>query len=56
VLHEGQTRTPLAAEYLKSGDLIEPLPQLRIDSPIAFWLILSPRARSSAQARLKLPL
>ena len=39
-------RTPLVAEHLKSGDLVEPLPKLRIDSPMAFWLILSPRARS----------
>jgi LysR family transcriptional regulator, glycine cleavage system transcriptional activator len=44
-------RTPLVAEHLESGDLVEPLPKLRIDSPMAFWLILSPRARSSANAR-----
>jgi LysR family transcriptional regulator, glycine cleavage system transcriptional activator len=44
-------RTPLVAEQLRSGDLVEPLPQLRIDSPMAFWLILSPRARSSATVR-----
>jgi LysR family transcriptional regulator, glycine cleavage system transcriptional activator len=44
-------RTPLVAEYLNSGDLVEVLPTLRIDSPMAFWLILSPRARSSANAR-----
>jgi LysR family transcriptional regulator, glycine cleavage system transcriptional activator len=44
-------RTPLVAEHLRSGDLVEPLPQLRIDSPMAFWLIQSPRARSSASVR-----
>jgi LysR family transcriptional regulator, glycine cleavage system transcriptional activator len=44
-------RTPLVAEHLKSGDLVEPLPKLRIDSPMAFWLILSPRARSTTNAR-----
>jgi LysR family transcriptional regulator, glycine cleavage system transcriptional activator len=44
-------RTPLVAESLNSGDLVEPLPKLRIDSPMAFWLILSPRARSTTNAR-----
>jgi LysR family transcriptional regulator, glycine cleavage system transcriptional activator len=44
-------RTPLVAEYLNSGDLVEPLPKLRINSPMAFWLILNPRARSTVNAR-----
>ncbi len=44
-------RTSLVAEQLNSGDLVEVLPGLRIDSPMAFWLILSPRARSIANAR-----
>ena len=44
-------RTPLIAESLASGDLVEPLPKLRIDSPMAFWLVLGPRARSTSTAR-----
>ncbi len=44
-------RTSLVAEQLASGDLVEILPQLRMDSPMAFWLILSPRQRSLTSAR-----
>lgn len=44
-------RTPLVAESLARGDLIEPMAQLRIDSPMAFWLLLGPRARVLATAR-----
>ncbi|MEO7952779.1 MAG: LysR substrate-binding domain-containing protein, partial [Polaromonas sp.] len=33
-------RTPLVAESLASGDLVEPFPQLRLDSPLAYWLIV----------------
>jgi LysR family transcriptional regulator, glycine cleavage system transcriptional activator len=44
-------RTALIAEHLQRGDLIEVLPKLRIDSPMAFWLILSPRQRSTSTAR-----
>ena len=36
-------RTPLVAESLASGDLVEPFPQLRLDSPLAYWLIVGPR-------------
>lgn len=36
-------RTPLIAESLASGDLLEPFPQLRLDSPMAYWLIVGPR-------------
>lgn len=36
-------RTPLIAESLASGDLVEPFPQLRLDSPLAYWLIVGPR-------------
>ncbi len=34
-------RTPLVAASLASGELIEPLPKLRIDSPMAYWLIVA---------------
>jgi LysR family transcriptional regulator, glycine cleavage system transcriptional activator len=44
-------RTPLVAEQLARGDLVEILPKLRMDSPMAFWLILSPRQRSVSTAR-----
>ena len=36
-------RTPLIAESLASGDLIEPFPGSRLDSPLAYWLIVGPR-------------
>lgn len=36
-------RTPLIAESLASGDLVEPFPDLRLDSPLAYWLIVGPR-------------
>ena len=38
------TRTPLVAESLALGDLVEPFPKLRLDSPLAYWLILGPRS------------
>ena len=37
-------RTPLVADSLASGDLVEPFPQLRLDSPLAYWLIVGPRS------------
>ncbi|MEJ7928598.1 LysR substrate-binding domain-containing protein [Ramlibacter sp. AN1015] len=36
-------RSPMVAESLASGDLVEPLPGFRMDSPMAYWLILGPR-------------
>jgi DNA-binding transcriptional LysR family regulator len=36
-------RLPLIAESLDHGDLVEPLPQLRMDSPLAYWLLVGPR-------------
>ena len=36
-------RTPLVAESLASGDLVEPFPTLRLDSPLAYWLIVGLR-------------
>ena len=38
-------RTPLIAESLASGDLVEPFPTLRLDSPLAYWLIVGPRSQ-----------
>lgn len=37
-------RLPLVAESLASGDLVEPFPKLRLDSPMAYWLIVGPRS------------
>ena len=41
-------RLPLVAESLANGDLIEPLPKLRMDSPMAYWLIIGPAQRAAA--------
>ena len=37
-------RLPLVAEHLASGDLVEPLPHARLDSPLAYWLLVGPRS------------
>jgi DNA-binding transcriptional LysR family regulator len=37
-------RLPLVAESLANGDLIEPLPHQRMDSPMAYWLVIGPRS------------
>lgn len=37
-------RLPLVAEALANGDLIEPMPRLRMDSPLAYWLLVGPRS------------
>lgn len=37
-------RMPLISEALASGDLIEVLPGMRIDSPLAYWQVTGPRA------------
>lgn len=37
-------RLPLVAEHLANGDLVEPLPQTRLDSPLAYWLLVAPRS------------
>jgi DNA-binding transcriptional LysR family regulator len=36
-------RLPLVAESLASGDLVEALPNQRMDSPMAYWLVVGPR-------------
>ncbi len=36
-------RLPLIAESLALGDLVEPLPNMRLDSPMAYWLVVGPR-------------
>ncbi|HZY16088.1 MAG TPA: LysR substrate-binding domain-containing protein [Ramlibacter sp.] len=37
-------RLPLVAESLANGDLVEPMPSLRLGSPMAYWLIVGPRS------------
>jgi DNA-binding transcriptional LysR family regulator len=37
-------RLPMIAESLANGDLYEPLPHQRMDSPMAYWLIVGPRS------------
>ncbi len=37
-------RMPLVADSLASGDLVEVLAGMRLDSPLAYWLIVGPRA------------
>ena len=44
-------RLPMIAESLANGDLIEPLPGLRMDSPMAYWLILGPRSDHRPEIR-----
>ena len=44
-------RLPLVAESLANGDLIEPLPRLRMDSPMAYWMIVGPRSAQRPEIR-----
>ena len=44
-------RLPLVAESLANGDLIEPLPKLRMDSPMAYWLLVGPRSAQRPEIR-----
>ena len=42
-------RLPLVAESLANGDLVEALPNTRIDSPMAYWLVPGPRCTGRAE-------
>ena len=44
-------RLPLVADALASGDLVEVLPGTRLDSPLAYWLLLGPRSRQRPEAQ-----
>jgi LysR family glycine cleavage system transcriptional activator len=44
-------RLPLVAESLACGDLVEPLPHTRIDSPLVYWLL--PVQRSMQRPEVK---
>ncbi|MBK9573862.1 MAG: LysR family transcriptional regulator [Rhodoferax sp.] len=45
------TRMPLVADSLASGDLVEILPGMRLDSPMAYWLIVAPRSADRPEIR-----
>jgi DNA-binding transcriptional LysR family regulator len=44
-------RLPLVAEHLASGDLVEPLPHTRLDSPLAYWLMVAPRSAQRPEVK-----
>ena len=37
-------RMPLIADALANGDLVEILPDMRLDTPLQYWRIMGPRA------------
>jgi len=45
------TRVPLVADSLASGDLVEILPHMRLDSPMAYWLIVAQRSAARPEIR-----
>jgi LysR family transcriptional regulator, glycine cleavage system transcriptional activator len=44
-------RLPMIAESLANGDLVEPLAQHRMDSPMAYWMIVGPRSAQRPEIR-----
>ncbi|MFT3718901.1 LysR substrate-binding domain-containing protein [Pseudorhodoferax sp.] len=44
-------RLPLVAESMANGDLVEVLPERRMDSPMAYWLILAARSAQRPEIR-----
>lgn len=44
-------RMPLVAQSLANGDLIEALPQTRMDSPLAYWLMKAPRGTERPEVK-----
>jgi LysR family glycine cleavage system transcriptional activator len=44
-------RSSLIAESLANGDLVEVLPQHRMDSPMAYWLMVGPRSALRPEIR-----
>ncbi len=44
-------RSSLVAESLANGDLIEVLPQHRMDSPMSYWLIAGPRSAARTEVK-----
>lgn len=44
-------RQPLVAESLANGDLVEVLPEMRLSSPLAYWLLVAPRSKLRPEVR-----
>ena len=44
-------RMPLVADSLASGDLVEVLPGMRLDSPMAYWLIIAPHSHTRPEVQ-----
>jgi len=44
-------RMPLVADSLASGDLVEVLPGHRMDSPLAYWLLVGPRSQQRPEVQ-----
>ena len=44
-------RQPLVAESLANGDLVEVLPDMRLSSPLAYWLLVAPRSKLRPEVR-----
>ena len=44
-------RLPLVAESLANGDLVEPLPKMRLDSPLVYWLVVAPRTHQRPEVK-----
>jgi DNA-binding transcriptional LysR family regulator len=44
-------RLPLVAESLANGDLVEPLPKMRLDSPLVYWLVVAPRMHQRPEVK-----
>lgn len=44
-------RMPLVADSLASGDLLEVLPGMRLESPMAYWMLVGPRSALRPEIR-----
>ena len=44
-------RMPLISDSLASGDLVEVLPGTRLESPLAYWLIVGPRSANRPEIK-----
>ena len=44
-------RMPLIADSLASGDLVEVLPEHRLDSPLAYWMLIGPRSAQRPEVK-----
>ena len=44
-------RPPLVADALARGELVELLPQTRLHSPLAYWLMLAPRSAARPEVK-----